>query len=612
MFSLRLLNACLLTAGLVCAADSDAVKQGAARVEQRFAKVPEALRPAFRKLAAEALQQRYPDLAGQFSDPAAAPAPLRAATPRTPPSAEAAAIQKSMGQIRALATDAERGNVVIKLAADIRALPAGREKLGLASSLSNLATEGDLGKEALNSVTAALAQALHETEGAAGNYIELAKLVRYEHVTPPPADPALDAATAVLELRDQVLQETGFTLTALDGKVYSLNALRGHVVLLNFWATWGRPCALDVGLRFYHQTPQIDVNNTFVNFNPDKYSKSAISRIYVPACSTGAATCTSGANGLVAKDPLTGATTSNGSVGSFVPNSGDPTSGMQVLRVNGAPGALYHQSPLVLAPRLGFAYDVMGDGKTAIRGGFGMFYNRLDGNQVYSSSGQSPIAYQVSVSNVTFAQIAAQNTGAPPSLASMSTAPNSPTIWLPTEVPWDKVMNASLDVQRSIGASTVITIGARWNRGYDQHLTYNPNWIPIGTGWPFTPSNRNPTTAGNTSADIGSIFERNVYPGYGGMTSSGFQGESIYNALTATMSRRLSHGLAVGAAYTFSKGLGTTTYTPAVASNKAWNYGRVSGDRPQNLQINYTYDIPGLGKRLGVKALGALKIGRAH
>ena len=242
MFSLRLLNACLLTAGLVCAADSDAVKQVAARVEQRFAKAPEALRPAFRKLAAEALQQRYPDLASQFSDPAAAPAVARAAAARTPLSAESAAIQKSMGQIRALATDAERGKVVIKLVADIRALPAGREKLNLASSLSSLATEGDLGKEALNGVAAALAQALHETEGAAGNYVELAKLIRYEHVTPPPADPALDAATAVLELRDQVLQETGFTLTALDGKIYNLDALRGHVVLLNFWATWCPPC----------------------------------------------------------------------------------------------------------------------------------------------------------------------------------------------------------------------------------------------------------------------------------------------------------------------------------------------------------------------------------
>src|ERR1017187_9980171 len=241
MSSLRLLSAYLLAAGVIGAADSDAVKQAAVRVEQQCAKAPEALRPAFRKLAAQSLQQRYPYLASRFSDPAA-PAPAQAAGARTPPSAEAAAIQKSMGQIRALATDAERGKVVVKLAADIRALPAGREKLNLASSLSNLATEGDLGKEALNGVAGALAQTLHETEGAAGNYVELAKLIRYEHVTAPPADPALDAATAVLELRDQVLHETGFTLSALDGKIYNLDALRGHVVLLNFWATWCPPC----------------------------------------------------------------------------------------------------------------------------------------------------------------------------------------------------------------------------------------------------------------------------------------------------------------------------------------------------------------------------------
>jgi hypothetical protein len=90
------------------------------------------------------------------------------------------------------------------------------------------------------------------------------------------------------------------------------------------------------------------------------------------------------------------------------------------------------------------------------------------------------------------------------------------------------------------------------------------------------------------------------------MSMSAFTGESIYNALTAALNRRLSHGLSVAVAYTFSKAMGTTTYTPAVPSNKEWNYGPLAGNRPQNLQISYSYFIPGLGKKLGLRALGAV------
>jgi hypothetical protein len=72
------------------------------------------------------------------------------------------------------------------------------------------------------------------------------------------------------------------------------------------------------------------------------------------------------------------------------------------------------------------------------------------------------------------------------------------------------------------------------------------------------------------------------------------------------MQRRFSHGLAWGVAYTWSKDLGTTSFTPVVANNEAWNYGRLAADRRHNLAVNYTYALPDAGKALHSKVLGAL------
>jgi hypothetical protein len=401
---------------------------------------------------------------------------------------------------------------------------------------------------------------------------------------------------------------------ALLGNVNSYsqynNSTTFHVTYWN--AEWyvqdnwkvNRRLTIDVGARFYHQTPQIDHNNTFVNFNPAVYSKAAMPRIYVPACSTGTATCTSN-TGLVAKDPGTGATASSGLIGDFVPNSGNPSSGLQVLGLNGVGLAAYHQSPLAVGPRLGFAYDLLGDGTTAIRGGAGLFYNRLDGNQYYGLSGQAPITYQQTVNNLNFSQIAAVDGGQAPSLSSLSIAPIAPTAY-PANVPWDKVINASVGVQHTFGSNIVLDLGYNLNYSWNQHLTYNANYIPIGTGWPFNQANLNPTTAGNTAADVGSIFERTIYPGYGAITENAFWGHATYNALTFTAQKRYSHGLVLGMAYTFSKALGTTSYTPVVPNNEEWNYGRLSTDRRSNLQFNYSYDFPNIAKRYGIKGLGLI------
>ncbi len=290
--------------------------------------------------------------------------------------------------------------------------------------------------------------------------------------------------------------------------------------------------------------------------------------------------------------------------GAILQNSGNPYNGIAILGSswpaaakgrlsqynNPALQSLFIGLPLTgsntnkndWSPRLGIAFDPFGNGKTAIRTGFGMFYDRMGTDVKVDLTSMPPFVNSANVYNGNIDN---------PAGGAASVFPANLALW-PLHLPDPTVLTWNFGVEQQVFENTILGLAYVGTAGRHLFRTIDINQLPLGTLL-------NPANAG---ANVNAL---RPYPGYAEIDGRDNGDNSHYNSLQVKLSRRTRHGLAFGVNYTFSRVLDDTAGSVAQVTvggsaqnnyNANADYGLSAFQRKNVLNFHYIYELPFFAK----------------
>jgi Carboxypeptidase regulatory-like domain/TonB-dependent Receptor Plug Domain len=340
--------------------------------------------------------------------------------------------------------------------------------------------------------------------------------------------------------------------------------------------TWkaSRRLTLDYGVRFLWYKPW-STSLPAATFVPERYDPARAPRLYQPARIN---------NVNVALDPVTGQVRPNIYVGAFVPGTGDPTNGMVSNDDPDYPEGFRDSQGLHAEPRVGLAYDLTGDGKTALHASAGLYHNaHVTARSMDQAANNPPAVFTPIIYYGTMDTLQAAGSALrPSSVFSLERDAQTPSAY-----------NWSIGVQRELGWGTTVDLTYVGNVTRHLELAQNINVVPDGAKFVDQhPENANPQNPATPKPDT---FLR-PYLGYEDITRRSHHGTSNYNGLQVQVNRRYIHGFQFAIAYTYAKALGVADDDEQAVSTarplKEWHYAPLAGTQTHNLVINYTWDLP--------------------